>query len=191
MKEQKLFCLFTHFQQNALKLLCQHVLLSSAFSGKYFSTSSHLSKHKATLKHSFAWSAGLRQIMTDSELNNQQEKSENWLHQLYTLQCGCFKYLAHLCSRLKGILILYNLQTSDILIIYRKKKKKRKITLEGYIDYYFPALGFYICAALRLTWVNFQVSQPEHFFIFRIMLIRWKIKTLRHKCLLASEKEIL
>jgi hypothetical protein len=77
MKEQKLFCLFTHFQQNALKLLCQHVLLSSAFSGKYFSTSSHLSKHKATLKHSFAWSAGLRQIMTDSELNNQQGKSEN------------------------------------------------------------------------------------------------------------------
>lgn len=139
MKEQKLFCLFTHFRQNALKLLCQHVLLSSAFSGKYFSTSSHLSKHKATLKHSFAWSAGLRQIMTDSELNNQQGKSENWLHQLYTLQCGCFKYLAHLCSRLKGILILYNLQTSDILIIYRRKNRK---------GYYFSLHGF----ATSLHW---------------------------------------
>lgn len=141
MKEQKLFCLFTHFQQNALKLLCQHVLLSSAFSGKYFSTSSHLSKHKATLKHSFAWSAGLRQIMTASELNNQQGKSENWLHQLYTLQCSCFKYLAHLCSRLKGILILYNLQTSDILIIYRQKKKK--VTWQDLADYYFPGLEFW------------------------------------------------
>lgn len=69
---KKPFCLCTHFEQNALKLLCQHVHLSSTFSGKYVSTRSHLSKHNATLKHSFAWSAVLRQIIANSGLNSLQ-----------------------------------------------------------------------------------------------------------------------
>lgn len=68
MKEQKPFCLFTHFEQNALKLLCQHVLLSSAFSRKILFQPDHIYQNiKPTLKHGFAWSAALRQIMTDSE----------------------------------------------------------------------------------------------------------------------------
>lgn len=68
MKEQKPFCLFTHFEQKALKLLCQHVLLSSAFSRKILFQPDHIYQNiKPTLKHGFAWSAVLRQIMTDSK----------------------------------------------------------------------------------------------------------------------------